>query len=286
MKTLWTVCLTALLFTSASALPIGNPWDASLVRDGIFWDGQCPAACNPCPNWCDAWSIRFGFYGDYVYNRHLKVDESGNHSTIHRTKVYTNAAYLAYNAFDRFDIFGTLGTTSIEFNGPRREFATVPATDYFFLQSETYFSWSIGARGTLWEWRCLGIGAEAQYFATRPKLNFARGETSSLQYGSGERLTYQEWQVGLGAAYRYYITSCATSLVPYIGVKWSSASLKSGYLLYVDGASSFQIPDLDNDRSVGYAVGITLVGCEKTSVTVEGRFVDETAFHVNAQFRF
>jgi len=291
MKKLLSLCLTLFIPTAAFALPVGNPWDASLLCDGIFWEGDCTdyEACNPCVNWCDSWSIRAGFYGDYVYDRHMRVDSGGNHSTIHKTEIYTNAAYLAFNAMDRVDLFGTLGTTNISLSGPVREFRSGAGdNDYFYLETGTYFSWSVGVRGTIWECGCFGIGAEAQYFSTRPHINFVRDDNDAPQYGrsGGERLIYHEWQVGLGASYQYYIASCATSLVPYIGVKWSGACMDGGDLLYEDGSESFNVLNLENDRCWGYAVGVTLVGCKKVSVTVEGRFVDERAIHVNTQYRF
>jgi major outer membrane protein len=287
MKKLWIFLLTALLQNTGYALPVGNPWDASLLCEGILWDGHCSDKSNPCTNWCDAWSIRFGFYGDYVFERHLRVDEHGNHSTIHRTEIYTNAGYLALNFCDRIDLFGTVGATNIAFETPRSAFSSSALNEYILFETETYFSWSVGLRGTIWECGCFGIGAEAQYFYTRPKLNFVRDENDDPQYGrTGDRIVYHEWQVGLGAAYQYYIASCESSLVPYIAVKWARACLHSGHLLHDDGVNSVQILDLENDRCVGYAVGITLVGAKKASVTVEGRFADERAVHANAQFRF
>ena len=287
MKNLWSLLLIALLPIAGFALPVGNPWDASLLCEGILWDGNCSDPNDPCVNWCDAWSIRFGFYGDYVFDRHLQVDDHGNHSTIHKTEIYTNAGYLSLNFYDRFDIFGTLGATHIAFTAQRGAFSSAVANDYFFFDAETYFSWSVGFRGTILEWGCFGIGAEAQYFYTRPKVNFVRDETDSPQYGrTGDRIVYHEWQVGLGASYKYYIVSCETSLVPYIAIKCSGASLHSGGLLYEDGGNSIQVLDLENDRWFGFAVGATLVGSNKVNVTVEGRFIDERAVHVNTQFRF
>jgi len=44
--------------------------------------------------------------------------------------------------------------------------------------------------------------------------------------------------------------------------------------------------NLRSERNFGYAFGLTLLGCNKTSVTVEARFIDEKALYVNGQFRF
>jgi len=283
MKKFWSLFLTLLIPTSVLALPVGNPWDASLLRNGVFWEGHCAELCDPNVSWCDAWSLRVGFYGDYVFDRHLKLDTNNTPSTMHRTEIYTNAVYLAFNMWDRIDLFSTLGTTNINLSTPIGAFGS--NNDYFLLETDTDFSWSLGLRATIWECGCFGIGGEIQYFSTRPNINFIRDENSSPQYGhSGDIVKYREWQIGLGAAYEYYITSCSTSFVPYFGVKWSRVRMDSGE--YHFEGDDFDIIDLENDWDWGYAVGLTLVGCDKMSVTIEGRFVDERAVHVNTQFRF
>jgi len=282
MKKIWSLFFSLLVTASASALPVGNPWDASLLLDGVIMDGHCFE--YPSCNWCEAWSVRVGFYGDYVYDRHLRVDEKENHSTIHKSEVYTNAGYLALNLFDRVDLFGTVGATRISLSGPQNEFDSI-FSSFFFLESMTDFSWSIGVRGTLWECGCFGLGAEAQYFYTKPRLNWALNDqtiTNPVYGDSGNHVKYQEWQIGIGAAYQYFIATYCSSLVPYVAVKWSQAKVDLGNFPFDD----FTFPDLENDRSFGYAVGVTLVGAKKMSVTIEGRFIDERAVHVNTQYRF
>lgn len=277
MKKLTATLFSLIVSASAFALPIGNPTEASLMRDGVFCDGHCADWCDPCVSWCDAWSFRVGFWGDYVFNRNLQVDKSP-HATIHETTLNTNAAYLAFNMYDRVDLFATLGASHLSLATPGSTFG--PNSDYDYLETETNFSWSIGLRGTLWECGCLGVGAEAQYFRTNPDVNFVRNEDSAPRYVN-EDLSYSEWQVGLGAGYRINIAACATAFIPYLGVKWSGVHADLGF-----GNDGEFFPDLENDRCFGYAFGLTLLGCNKSAVTVEARFIDEKAVHVNAQFRY
>ncbi len=270
------------LSTCAYGLPIGNPWEAGLMRDGVFKEGHCASFCDPCVSWLDAWSVRIGFYGDYVYNYHMEVDRHNHRDNIHDTEIWTNAAYFALNLFDRFDFFATLGTSKFEIHTPRKAFGGAGDNNFVTIQTDTDFSWSLGIRATLWECGNLGLGAEAQYFSSNPNINYVKREGVAPDYRNEDDLEYQEWQIGFGAAYRINIASCATALIPYLGVKWGRAwidleNIESGGLT---------IYDLRSDKNFGYAFGMTLLGCNKASVTVEARYIDEKALYVNGQLRF
>jgi major outer membrane protein len=281
MKQIAAVLTFFVLSAIGYALPIGNPWEASLMRDGLFREGCCTSFCDPS-TWCNAWSFRIGFYGDYVYNHRMEIDRSHQRDNIHETEIWTNSGYLAFNMFDRFDLFATLGTTQLEINTPRKSFGGTGINDYVAIQSDTGFSWSIGIRAALWEFGSLGIGAEAQYFSACSDINFVKEENADPDYRDGDNLKFQEWQLGFGAAYRINIASCTTALVPYIGIKWGRGWIDLGKIQ----SGELTIYDLRSERSIGYACGITLLGSNKASVTAEARYVDEKALYVNGQFRF
>ena len=292
---------SALLFAvgstaSLQALPVGNPAEPSLLIDGTMWEGTSGDPCDPCATWCDAISIRAGFYGDYVFDRVLKTDTTktvedmaaaptepdqatgiptatastatprnnaayGKH--IHDAEWTTNAAYLALNIWDRFDVFCTLGASSGYFKAGSDAFSvvglfglhetSVTNTDrpnVFLTQgvvelyTDTSFSWSIGARGALWECGCATLGAEFQYAQSKPKVETLNVLCTPAQFTvhkprgykntpfplpldagteaaadtKSATIQYHEWQAGLALSYRLNM------LVPYLGVKWSRAS--------------------------------------------------------------
>ncbi|AQT77661.1 porin [Chlamydia gallinacea] len=284
---------SALLFAvgstaSLQALPVGNPAEPSLLIDGTMWEGTSGDPCDPCATWCDAISIRAGFYGDYVFDRVLKTDTTktvddmapaptgqadpktaatrdnaayGKH--IHDAEWATNAAYLALNIWDRFDVFCTLGASSGYFKAGSDAFSVVGlfglntgAVDktnlpnVFLTQgvvelyTDTSFSWSIGARGALWECGCATLGAEFQYAQSKPKVETLNVLCTPAQFTvhkprgykntpfplptnagtdaatdtKSATIQYHEWQAGLALSYRLNM------LVPYLGVKWSRAS--------------------------------------------------------------
>ena len=290
------------------ALPVANPAAASLLCDGIFWEGHCGDMCDPCLTWCDAFSMRLGFWGDYQFNRYLETDDAFEHRDIDVSRVISNAAYFVGNFWDRFDIFGTLGTTRLDLWGDMNVWTTInpgvgttlsvvqAGQALFHLSTTTEFMWSVGLRGTLWECGCTSVGAEFQYMQTRPHLRFIdeynNDGTVSNQYrqafaNSSYSVNYHDWQIGLGVSHRINM------LVPYAAVRWSGAQFQLGDANVFGSASTGQsIPNsckLVNLRAVkswGYAVGVSLVDCEKMALTVEGGFASSLEASVIGEIRF
>ncbi len=151
MKKLFkSVLFAAVLGSGATSLglPVGNPGEPSLLIDGVLWEGASGDPCDPCSTWCDALSLRAGFFGDYVFNRLLKTDVPSTfrmaaqptgdaaatgttgkeltnvalHKNMTQSELYTNAGYLALNIWDRFDVFCTLGTTNAYIKGSSNAF--------------------------------------------------------------------------------------------------------------------------------------------------------------------
>lgn len=275
MKKLLFTFLTILTSGAAYALPIGNPAEASLLCDGLFCEGYTIDPCDPCYSWRDAFSFRIGFYGDYVFNKHMERDNSP-HGDVELTELYTNAGYIAANFWNRFDVFATLGATSLYVESGNS------GSGRFELETETDFSWSIGVRGTIWECACTYLGAEAQYFYTNPHITRVTENADASGYPAHNvDVKYYEWQVGLGLAHRIY------NLVPYVAVRWGRAKFDDdkASIPLTNGLSS-TLQNYKSKNNWGYAVGATLIGCEKASLTIEGRFAGETAFYTNGQIRF
>ncbi|WP_348663560.1 porin [Chlamydia vaughanii] len=283
---------TGLATSPLHALPVGNPAEPSLLIDGTMWEGSPADPCDPCSTWCDAISIRAGYYGDYVFDRVLKTNakktvsdmaEAPKGTTITNSSTpverpnfaynkqlqdaewFTNAAYLALNIWDRFDVFCTLGATNGYFKADSAAFGVVgllgattatnaaAATDLpnvFLTQgvvelyTDTTFSWSVGARGALWECGCATLGAEFQYAQSKPRVETLNAIVNTSQFSihkprgykgkalplpltagttaatdtKSATIKYHEWQAGMALSYRLNM------LVPYIGVKWSRAT--------------------------------------------------------------
>jgi len=294
MKKLVLSVLTILTCGAAYALPVGNPSEASIFTHGTWWeDTSCGNPCDSCWSWCDSWSFRVGFYGDYVFNRHLEVDgdddDRDNHGRdINRTRMNTNAGYLALNLCNMFDVFATLGATDmhIHTDGLALGSRTSLGGELGF---ETAFSWSVGARATIWECNCFAVGIEGQYFRTKPDADYFLGyDDGSYNYFTDEDndAPYHEWQVGLGASYLFATGCPSVSMRPYVAVKWAWSKWDFDDAAFAHNNQTLGLADLKSRKLWGFAVGTTLAVCDTVGVTVEGRWGDETAIFVNGQFRF
>ncbi len=293
MRKLVATILTLLTCGAVYALPIGNPSEASLFMNGAYFQGNNVDFCDPCFSWCNAWSLRVGFYGDYVFNRHMQVrlsdDDSGQ--DVDTTTINTNAGYLALNFFNRVDVFTTLGATSFGIQTGGTVFGAAVGNERAEIAFETDFSWSVGARATLWQCGCFDLGIEGQYFQSTPDVNYIFvADGGAYSYVPDIDTKYQEWQVGIGVSYRF-ATSCPTvALIPYAGVKWAgsrwSFSPSSVTVIGSDGDIAFNLPNLQSAKLWGYAIGMTFELCDVIGVNVEGRFGDEKALSVLGQFRF
>ena len=289
MKKLFVAMLTILTCGSAFALPVGNPTEPGLLRDGICWEGYCGDSCNPALTICDAFSIRFGFYGDYVFNRHLEVDRGDFARDISTSRFMTNAAYFAGNFWNRFDIFATFGATNVYLRGNAQSLVApggVVLVEQFEVYANSDFSWSVGGRGILWECDCLTLGAEAQYFQTRNHITETLLDNDIMNPGSGISMKWYDWQVGLALSYKV-----CCNFIPYAAIKWSGGKADFGEargIFAINDASEVDaiLFDMKANKVWGYAIGVTLVECCYATLTAEARFADEKALYINGQVRF
>jgi len=276
-KTLfWLACL--LQFSSwLYALPLGNPLAPELLGDGI---------CTP---WCfPSTRISAGFYGDYVFNRHMRVSNIPPERQIRQFKILTNAGIINVDFFQRASLFATLGASQITIQSPRAAFFNSLLNNIVFLEANTAFSWSIGGRGILWNCGCLAFGLESQYFATRPTLNYLRTEGLAPLYFNKRGLQFRDFQIGFGASYSYQL-GCTMKLSPYAGFEWSRAHLHSEGanrdLLTNEGISYF-LRNFESSRDLGFCLGLSLVLYEAWIGTVEAHFADQTAMSVDVRAKF
>lgn len=288
MKKLAMMMLTVFACGAAYALPVGNPSEASLLTDGVFCEGKCTDWCDPSFCWCDAFSFRVGFYGDYIFDRAMeigKVGHRGDGNDIAHFNVNTNAGYLALNILNRADLFATVGASNLSWETNATVYAVDvenPTGDRLKLQTETDFSWSVGGRITLWECGCTTLGIEGQYFTFKPDLKRITYAESDTIYPDDQNHfnRYSDWQVGLGISHRIAM------VVPYAAVRWGQASYDQDFTAQLNSAGTLIIPDFENSKDWGYAVGVSLIDCEKALLTAEARFASEEALYVNAEFRF
>lgn len=267
------IVLPFLLFFSFGplfALPLGNPSEAHLFPS----DCEAAKACRCC-----VFSV--GFYGDYVFNRHLKT-VTGRH--IDYSQMFTNAAYLAFSFRERFILFTALGETKFKFNTSLGPFNAGNPHPRFDFESRAAFSWSLGGRATVYEWKCFSFGLGGQYFACSPpaKILFARANVDAYPDEDSSR-DYSEWQLNATLSYRYN-----AFFVPYVGLKYTRVFWEFHNQTFLITDTLATIPNVKSAKHFGYAIGLTLApfSCKNIAVTAEGRFGDETAVYINGQLRY
>lgn len=278
MKTWLITLLLALAIGRAYGLPVGNPAEPAL----FCCHSTCDEACSvPCDFFVDLIDLRIGFYGDYVFNRHLKTVTQRK---IDYTQMFTNAGYLALNFCQRFDLFTTLGVTKFSFNTNLEPFNSDNPSPCFDFESNTMFSWSVGVRTTLVERNCFVWGITGQYFSSWPtaRVLFVRANVDAHPDETSRR-KYTEWQIGTGISYRY-----SEYFVPYIALKYTDVLWRFNNELFSVTGTLARIPNLRNRSHWGFAFGVSLApfACDRIVVTTEGRFGDESALYVNGQICF
>lgn len=290
----WLLIATLFMQFKCFSLPVGNPKEAELFFNGLWLcPTQCCDLCDPCFNWLKAWSIRCGFYGDFVYNRSLKRDHHDLESRrrkLETSQIFTSAGYLALNFCNRADIFATLGSTNIHLRQNGQIFDS-PLPVESKLEFSSHFSWSLGGRMSLWEVGRIAMGIEGQYFSTHPNIshfvNYNSGEIIDFKNEKGH---YREWQVGLGISCHIATVWPQFSLVPYGAIKYSSAHLGLGETHFsttiADLPEILTLHPVHSRRPWGCAIGVSFTINSMVGVTVETDIGDEGALYLNGQVRF
>ncbi len=271
-----------LIGIASYALPIGNPSDQRYLTGNAFF-----SCCDSSSSCLDCFDMSVSFYGDYVFNRKLEVTTAGN-VPIHKTEIYTNAAYLSVGYCKWIEAFATLGTSSLSLTFDQPFLSEVGGMEE--IEAQTSFSWSLGLKTYAFQFCGWQLGLEGQYFRTYPHLSSiaVAGVQITLPFIQDIDFLYQEWQIG--SALSYPICVAPTILiVPYLGYKFSYAKLSFFRQELQSGSISLTVESntLENARHYGgYAFGVSLIGGSVASISAEVRFMDEKAVHVNCLFNF
>jgi len=269
-----------LLSASLCALPVGNPAEPAFFTDSAF-----------CSSFGPSLSLRGGFYGDYVFNRHLQVDSSETSAHIDRTRLYTNAGYIALNYCSFLDLFATLGASHMWLRTPSTAFRLrgLAEGEFFTIDTNTSFSWSVGSRIALWECRCFTLGVEGQYFQSAMSIDYVREEDDNPIYISGHDACYREGQCGLALSRAFVACDPKIAFVPYLGVKaaWSDVTMDN-LRVVVDNiqTDTYFLRDLESTKVWGVAVGMSVALRGTIALSAERRFGDEQGVYINGQIRF
>lgn len=270
------------LFQIGVALPVGNPASPALYQPDLV----CNDPCNLF-TWRENFSLRIGWYGDYVYNRNLYVQDGVPVGK--NIKDYTSsitAGTFTINIANYIQIVSILGTnTSRMFLNGGAFSNSLTMLDMIF---DTAFTWGVAAQGILWNKDHLFLGVGMQYQEHRPRLKkVMRHDTADIMhFVSNNPSTYTDWQVSLSVAYTIENMFCVLS--PYIGVKASGGNFHFGNFEFTfQGTQNVYIlKTLEPRKLWGYATGVEIVVDKRVGVGVEARFADEKALSIDGTIRF
>jgi len=248
------VLLLSSIFVNVYAAPVGNLAEPKIFEEGTFMseDGLV--------------SLRAGYQGDFVFDRRLKdLDDA---------EINTNAGTLTLNINKKIDVYGIFGATDGTFE------ETYGSTKVKY-ETDTAFSWAVGAKAILFEHKDTIIGLDGRYFSAELDLDkiIVDGVTYDVPSGSvtEAKVEYDEYQIALGVAQKINM------FVPYGGIKYSRAK---GKLLATISGTKYESDDAKNKDEVGLFIGCSILPLKNISLNVEGRFVDEEALMVSGQIRF
>ncbi len=276
------VLLAGLTLSSIYASPVLSPDTASMDRKGLFF----------CDDDCRWFSVRGGFRGDYVFDRHLSQN-GPDPVNVNRYSIFANEGVVTLNFWDRLDIYGLVGAASQSIRASDSkntggQIAPIVSTpQYHYLNFSTGTIWGIGARATILEhnFGCCGtsyLGADINYESIGSRKNsidLENGVPATTVNDNVSLQSYQEMQVSVQLGHKI------ARLTPYIAAKWSNAHLG------VNTNNNWQKGNKNEgfsnkNRHWGYAVGVSLVDVARMTVTAEARFVDESAMTITGEFRF
>lgn len=268
--------LLVILFSPLWALPIGNTLSPALYDHGL-WDKR-----DPIFSWGACTHLRFGYYGDFVFNRDVEeMSHSDPGKEIQRLKLATNAFDLTLDVCDSLDVFILVGATKLSYQ------TESAFGEYGLFDFSTATSWSFGGALELWQCGFFGMGIEGQYFQVRPLLdsytNVQNGQM--IYFNNLNCMKWREWQGGITFNFTFE-DDAGLLFSPYMGIKASCGKLRQHGFQFLDDGLLFTLDLLQTRKLWGYGLGLTVVSRGIMGVTVEGRWADEKALYGNVQLSY
>lgn len=259
----------AILYSFSLALPcilqatyFANPADPSLLTDGLI---QSP------PGW---YCLRVGYMADHLYQQNYKEEfpSPEGHPPSNYTKMVMDAATITLSFKNRFDLSVLLGSAQIQID-----------QDVF---TKRQFAWSLGGKYLIYKTGSIFVSLDLKYLESQQKPLYFLGDGYAYNIVSDFKLSYTEMQAALGAAYK------TTKLSPYIYLSYLYSKIEpQPYSVIVriptfDMTADTSSHSIINQRRWGMAVGGTLLGGKKGSLTIESRFFNQNAINVSGEIRF
>lgn len=258
---LWAFVLLFAIYP-LTATWVGNPGQPTFSHTGIVFEET------------DPWSLRIGYFGDYVYRQKFKeefdIRESANkHSQV---QFWTQAGLLTLNFQKRFDFYAIVGGSRLEID---RDIST-----------DQQFAWGAGGKVILFHKKRLQLGIDLKYFQSRLTPDFFLHENLAYNLVSDFQFNYKEFQGALGLCYRLQY------LAPYASATYLFSRIEPRPLSplvrfpTMDMNAEVETASITGSKQWGLALGTTLLDQKKATIALEWRVFNQNSIDVSGEIQF
>ena len=255
--------LAALLVPAPlTATYFSNPAQPAIQQDGLF---KSP------PSW---YCLRVGYMADCSYRQRFNEEFhiAGTPNPSSYAKVSTDAATVTLNFKNWLDVNMLLGSSQMQMDH-----------DVF---TKRQLAWGVGAKFLIYHNHKIYVGLDFKYFESEQKPIYLVSSGYAYNVVSDFKMNYCEEQAALGIAYRIKM------ICPYLYASYLYSKIEPNPCFVIvkmptfDGTGESYTTSVIDRRRWGMAVGATLIGGTKGSVTVESRFFNQNALNISGEVRF
>lgn len=247
------------LFSHVHALYLGNPSDPALVEKGIW---TCEDAIV---------DLSLGYQTDYDFNRRVKTQHSSE-GKVSPLTVRMNQGVMTFSALNRVEAYASFGVASFEFNKK-----PAPGQVLTEFQTKDQFTWGLGGRLIVVEWKEFALGIEGSY--QKASMHFHPTMIIGVDTHPKAAIHYHEWQVGFGGSMTIDI------FVPYAAVKYSHfAANVTAFNTFIGQPKT--LLKLRSKEHFGLVLGCSLAATKVFDINIEARLFDEEGVSAAGNLKF
>ncbi len=243
----FTQSLIVLWYGSLLASYIGNPALPDLPEYGIFIKEDAPLGFSA------------SYIGEYCFSKKMQWQD-GPFAKVNESKYFLQMGEVSFNFINRLEPYFALGVSSFDIEDNRGPLGKVD------LETKNNFTWKVGSRVCLLYFKKLALGLDASFLKTNSHVDVLK--INKIKVKKPKNFSYDQWQVSMG------ITYPLQWFHPYVGLSYQSFR------------SKIQNLELEPKNHMGPYVGFTINQNKLGSLSIEGRFVNETAITLDAKLRF
>ena len=244
------------------------------------------SAADPL-NLLDSHRLTVGAEGDWTFDRDLSVS-GGINAEENSSKAYRTR--LSYHAWGPLEVYALLGAADLEL-----EATSTVNPEKITENFNPGFQYGGGAGVHLQlppDWWDLRVSIDGQFLQWESDLDHWSGSKTGKFSATSGNVLARAYHAALTLGRSFNLGALSVSeqewqMTPYIGARWSQFTAQENDL-DIDRTARDDLSEAGwrADKHVGVVTGIDVRLGDHWEVTVEGRFVDETAVSASGRFRF